>query len=72
MRQKEKETIIPKPCACGKAAAMVRRRGGIMYSCPEPMRCKGNLRTRWCGHEQTAAAEWNSLVAEFYHAGGDR
>lgn len=35
MRQKEKkETILPKPCVCGKAAAMVRRRGGYHVLLP--------------------------------------
>lgn len=60
---KKKET--PKLCICGRPAVTVKGRGGKMITCPDPMHCKANLRTRWRSHEETAIAEWNNLISEF-------
>ena len=68
--KEKKEKLVPKPCVCGRTAVIVKARGGKMITCPEPMKCKANLRTRWAGHEQTAVAEWNNLVAGYRHNGG--
>lgn len=62
--KKIKEKPIPAPCVCGKVAATVKTRAGRMISCPDPMRCTANLRTLWHKGEESAIAEWNSLVQE--------
>ena len=49
-------------CVCGKAAVVVRHRGKKMISCPDPVRCRGNLRTLWYGSEEAAVAAWNRMV----------
>lgn len=66
--KKRKET--PKNCVCGKPAVVVETRGGKMITCPNPMNCLGNIRTRWNRHEATAIAEWNNLIAEHTHLRG--
>lgn len=66
-KTEKKEKPVPKRCVCGKAAALVKTRGGKMITCPDPLNCKGNLRTRWHRHEQLAVAEWNGLVSSFRH-----
>ena len=62
-----KEKPTPKKCVCGKPAITVKVRRGKMITCPDPMSCQANLRTRWSSHESTAIAEWNNLVAERMH-----
>ena len=42
---------------------MVKIRSGKMVSCPNPMKCSANLRTKWHSHEESAVIEWNGLVA---------
>ena len=37
-----------------------------MISCPNPMKCRANLRTMWSGSESECITEWNSLVESFY------
>ena len=69
MKKSENQKPVPVPCVCGRPAVLVRTRGGKMYTCPDPMHCKGNLRTRWNKHEPQAATEWNTLVQSFRAAG---
>lgn len=59
------EKPLPKKCVCGKEPVLVSIRGGRMYSCRNPMKCCGNLRTVWHKSEILAVNEWNSLVAGF-------
>ena len=49
-------------CVCGRAAVVVRHRGKKMISCPDPVKCRGNLRTLWYGSEEAAVAAWNRMV----------
>ncbi len=65
--KEEKEKPIPKKCACGSMPISVTKRGGIMLSCPNPVKCPRNLRTRWVKGELTAILEWNCVVSEFKH-----
>lgn len=55
----------PRKCVCCKPPVLVSVRGGRMYSCPNPVRCPGNIRTMWQKTEPQAAEEWNALVAGF-------
>ena len=60
------EKPCPRKCICGKNPVLVCVRGGKkMYSCPDPMKCEGNMRTLWHKSEIQATAEWNTLVAGF-------
>ena len=61
----KKEKPAPKRCVCGADAIIVRFRGKEMFSCPNPERCIGNLRTLWHGRECDAISEWNNLVDSF-------
>ena len=63
---KKKEKPIPKRCVCGSEAILVKTRSGKMYSCPNPINCKANLRTRWHKGDEQAIVEWNGLVDSFY------
>lgn len=65
MKQTVKEKVAPKMCVCGKAPVQVKSKNGKMLSCPDPVCCPGNLRTRWCRHIDTATAEWNAAVSSF-------
>lgn len=56
------EKIVPIHCVCGSAPVLVKKRGGQMYSCPNPEQCSGNYRTMWQRGEQSAAQEWNTLI----------
>jgi hypothetical protein len=64
-KKSKKEKPVPKACACGRPAALVKAREGKMVTCPDPVNCVANLRTRWCSHEETAIAEWNNLVCTY-------
>lgn len=63
-KKKISEKIVPKNCSCGRAPILVAIRGGKMYTCPNPMKCKRNARTMWHKHEQQAANEWNGLITQ--------
>ena len=65
MKKKTSEKPRPEKCACGKLPVLVSVRGGKMYTCPDPVKCSGNLRTMWHRHEILAIEEWNGLVAGF-------
>lgn len=65
--KKKQEKPIPKKCVCGAMPVSVTKRGGLMLSCPNPVKCPGNLRTRWVKEELTAIVEWNCVVSEFKH-----
>lgn len=49
-------------CVCGRAAVVVRHRGKKMISCPDPVKCRCNLRTLWYGSKDAAVAAWNKMV----------
>lgn len=66
-KTEKKEKPTPKPCVCGKMAVIVKNEGGKMITCPDPLNCRGNLRTRWHRHEELAVTEWNGLVSSFLH-----
>lgn len=68
---KKKEKPTPNRCVCGCAAVLVKAKGKKMVSCPNPERCKRNLRTRWHGHEVSAITEWNTLVESCGRVGGE-
>lgn len=55
------EKLTPKRCACGELGIVVKKRGGVMVSCPNPARCFGNYRTTWRKSEAEAVAEWNTM-----------
>ena len=63
--KKKKEAIIPVKCVCGKNACVVKMRALKMVSCPNPERCRGNLRSAWNRNEEAAIVEWNNLVESF-------
>lgn len=65
MTQLQKEHPVPVPCICGKMPAYVCIRGGKMLTCPEPLRCPANIRTRWAKDVDSATAEWNALVQNY-------
>lgn len=65
--KKKKEKPTPVKCACKKAPVLVSIRGGRMMTCPDPLCCPGNLRTRWCKSENSAIEEWNVVVSNFKH-----
>lgn len=65
-KAKKKEKPTPKRCVCGSEAAYVKTRSGKMYTCPNPLGCKANLRTRWNKNKDQAIVEWNGLVDSFY------
>lgn len=69
-KSQPKEKPVPAMCICGRPAVLVKARGGKMITCPDPMKCNANLRTRWCSHEETAIAEWNALVKSRKFRGG--
>ena len=67
MKKTEKaEKPAPKRCVCGAEAILVKTRSGKMFTCPDPMNYKANLRTTWHKHQDLAITEWNSLVGSFY------
>lgn len=65
-KTEKEEKPTPKKCVCGLEAVIVKNRGKKMVSCPDPMNCRGNLRTTWEKGEETAIIKWNSLVDSFY------
>lgn len=60
-REPPEEKPTPKRCACGELGIVVKKRGGVMVSCPNPARCFGNYRTTWRKSEAEAIAEWNTM-----------
>lgn len=68
-QKEKKEKLTPKPCICGSAAVVVKSKGKKLISCPNPERCKRNLRTMWHGHELSAIAEWNNLIDSCRYGG---
>lgn len=64
-KKDKKEKPVPRKCVCGATAITVKTRSGKMVTCPNPMRCEGNLRTSWNRSEDQAIAEWNNLVSTF-------
>ena len=69
-KQVKKEKPTPKRCVCGAVAIVCKTRFGKMVSCPNPEKCKGNLRTRWQKHGDLAISEWNTLVDSFVCGSG--
>lgn len=67
----KKEKPIPKRCACGAEPILVKTRAGKMMSCPNPLNCISNLRTRWNKYEESLIIEWNGLVDSFYESQND-
>lgn len=65
-KTEKKEKPKPKRCVCGSEAITVKNRSKKMISCPDPMKCRANLRTLWRGTEAEAISEWNGLVDSFY------
>ena len=66
MRKTEKkEKPKPKRCVCGSEAITIKKGGKKMISCPNPMKCRANLRTMWRGSEAECIMEWDSLVDSF-------
>lgn len=63
MASVKKEAPVPARCVCGKVPITVCIRGGKMLTCPDPLHCSGNIRTRWTKHIDTATVEWNALVS---------
>lgn len=61
----KKEKPIPRKCVCGRGGILVKSRAGKMVSCPNPERCRANLRTMWHRHEESAIVEWNNLVENY-------
>lgn len=66
-KQEKKEKPVPKKCVCGAEAITVKTKHGKMITCPNPLRCKGNLRTTWKSNEDLAIAEWNALISDYNH-----
>lgn len=64
MKESKKE-IVPVWCVCGKDACVVKMKGLKMVSCPNPERCRGNIRSTWNRNEEAAIVEWNNLVESF-------
>lgn len=64
-RVPKEEKPLPKKCVCGRGGIIVKSRAGKMVTCPDPMNCRGNLRTLWHGHEESAITEWNNLVDSY-------
>ncbi len=56
----EKEQKL-KPCKCGKPALVVRKVGGYVISCPNPIACKGNCFTS-AKTKDVAMKNWNLIV----------
>lgn len=63
MKKATKEKPVPAACICGGAAVIVKARGGKMVSCPNPEKCRGNLRTLWRSTLDEAITDWNTQVA---------
>lgn len=63
----KKEKPVPVCCICGKQGVTVRSRAKKMVSCPDPVNCVGNFRTKWNSSEDAAIVEWNTLISS-YHA----
>ncbi|MGM9659540.1 MAG: hypothetical protein ACI3WQ_02965 [Faecousia sp.] len=72
MGKEKKERPVPVPCICGKAPISVCIRGGKMLTCPDPLNCSANIRTRWTKHMDSATAEWNLLVQNYRHIKRDK
>lgn len=61
--KEEKKKPVPMPCVCGRGGIIAHRKGGgVMCSCPNPVRCPSGPRTRWCGNVEAAVEEWDLLV----------
>lgn len=54
-----------KKCVCGRQPCIVVHKGKKMVSCPNPMVCKGNIRTGWKSNKEAAIDEWNKAVDSF-------
>lgn len=68
MQEKEKKKAdkpVPRPCVCKKEPVIVRMRGKKMLSCPNPLKCKGNLRSAWFKDIDAAVVDWNNNVWAF-------
>lgn len=65
MKKATTEKPRTRECVCNKMPVLVSVRGGRMYTCPDPVKCPGNLRTMWQKSELQAIEEWNGLVAGF-------
>lgn len=70
MKEDKKEKPTPVHCLCGKRAVIVKNKAKKMISCPDPENCCGNFRTMWHGHEESAIAEWDNLIAAAKNRGG--
>lgn len=62
-KKPKKEKVEPVKCICGSPPAIVRNRGKKLVSCPNPVKCKGNICTNWHPNEEAAVVQWNALVA---------
>ena len=71
-KKEKQEKPVPKKCVCGAMPISVTKRGGLMLSCPNPVKCPGNFRTRWVKGELTAITEWNCFVSEFKHTAKEK
>ena len=65
--EKKKEKPVPDQCICRKMPVDVKTRKGVMLTCPSPMKCPANLRTRWHKGIDSAVVEWNNLIFEYRH-----
>lgn len=68
MSKKERvrhEEVIPKACICKRMPVMVKKRGWVMWSCPNPCRCPGNMRSQWARSTDEAAVFWNNSIWAF-------
>ena len=66
-KTKKKEKPVPLKCVCGGEAITVKTKHGKMVTCPNPLKCEGNLRTTWQKNEDLAIVEWNNLIHTFIH-----
>lgn len=66
----KKEKPSPKRCVCGGVAVFIKTKHGKSISCPNPTKCKGNIRTTWNSHQDLAIAEWNNLIDTFVNGKG--
>lgn len=67
--KKKKEKPTQKRCVCGNTAIITKTKHGKMVTCPNPMKCKANLRTRWHKGQDSAIAEWNNMIDSYHNKG---
>ena len=60
-KAEKKEKPTPKKCVCGLEAVIVKNRSKKVVSCPDPLNCRGNLRTMWESGEESAINKWNKI-----------